>query len=81
MFSALYPIATLKQLSEVELAPAPVPAYKFSCASAIHPSVEPPPAATVITAVLAPDADAVTDAPWKSKVVMEPAVPIVLDSS
>ena len=35
----------------------------------------------MIIALLAPDAVAVTVAPWKSKVVIEPAVPIVLDSS
>ena len=81
VWPALYPIATLKQVSASDAAPALVPAYKLYCESATHPSVEPPPVATVITALLAPDAVAVTDAPWKSKIVIEPAVPTLLDSS
>ena len=71
----------LKHVSASLAAPAPVPATKFSCASGIHPSVAPAPAVTVMIALSEPDAVAVTVAPWKSKVVMEPAVPIVLDSS
>ena len=71
----------LKQVSASLAAPAPLPATKFSCESGVHPSVAPALAATVITALLAPDAVAVTDAPWKSKIVIEPAVPTLLDSS
>ena len=39
---ALYPIPTLKQVFASEDAPAPVPAYKFSCPSGENPPADIP---------------------------------------
>ena len=62
---ALYPIATLKQVSASEAAPALVPAYKFSCASGSKLAVIP-----VNPAPL----------PWNAVAVTIPSVALPFDS-
>ena len=70
---ALYPIATLKQVSASEAAPASVPAYMFSCASGPNP--------VIVTVALAPEPVAVTPGPTKSIEFIPPDVPTALPSS
>ena len=62
---ALYPIATLKQVSESESAPALVPAYKFSCESGSNFTLRP-----VNPAPL----------PWNAVAVTIPSVALPFDS-